>query len=49
MSDVVVYNVLGKEVFKLVSIEWDFLLSKSDLGKGLFYIMIKSERKTETI
>ena len=49
VSDVVVYNVLGKEVFKSVSIEGDLVLSKADLGKGMFYIMIKSENKTETI
>jgi len=49
MSDVMVYNVLGKEVFKSISIEGDLVLSKTDLGKGLFYIMIKSDRKKETI
>ena len=49
VSDVVVYNVLGKEVFTSVSIEGNLVLSKSDLGKGIFYIMITSENKTETI
>ena len=49
MSDVMVYNVLGKEVVKSVSIEGDLFLSKADLGKGMFYIMINSENKTETI
>ena len=49
VSDVVVYNVLGKEVVKLVSIEGDVFLSKADLGKGIFYIMITSEKKSETI
>jgi hypothetical protein len=49
VSDVVVYNVLGKEVFTSVSIEGNLVLSKADLGKGMFYIMIKSENKTETI
>jgi len=49
VSDVVVYNVLGKEVFKSVSIEGNLVLSKADLGKGMFYIMITSENKTETI
>ena len=49
ISDVVVYNVLGKEVFTSVSIEGDLVLSKANLGKGMFYIMIKSENKTETI
>jgi len=49
MSDVMVYNILGKEVVKSVSIEGDLFLSKADLGKGMFYIMIKSENKTETI
>ena len=49
VSDVVVYNVLGKEVFTSVSIEGNLVLSKADLGKGIFYIMITSEKKTETI
>jgi len=49
VSDVVVYNVLGKEVFTSVSIEGNLVLSKADLGKGMFYIMITSENKTETI
>jgi hypothetical protein len=49
VSDVVVYNVLGKEVFTSVNIVGDLFLSKADLGKGMFYIMIKSENKTETI
>jgi len=49
VSDVVVYNVLGKEVFKSVSIEGNLVLSKTDLGKGMFYIMITSEKKTETV
>lgn len=49
MSDVVVFNVLGKQVFKSVSIQGVCVLSKADLGKGIFYIMIKSENKTETI
>ena len=49
VSDVVVYNVLGKEVFTSVSIEGNLVLSKADLGKGMFYVMIKSENKIETI
>jgi hypothetical protein len=49
MSDVMVYNVLGKEVFTSVNIVGNLFLSKADLGKGLFYIMIKSDRKKETI
>ena len=49
VSNVVVYNILGKEVFTSVSIEGNLVLSKADLGKGMFYIMIKSGNKTETI
>ena len=49
ISDVVVYNILGKDVFELLSIEGDLVLSKADLGKGMFYIIITSENKTETI
>ena len=49
MSDVMVYNILGKEVFISINIAGDLFLSKADLGKGMFYIMIKSENKTETI
>jgi len=49
VSDVVVYNVLGKEVFTSISIEGNLVLSKADLGKGMFYVMITSENKTETI
>ena len=49
VSDVVVYNVLGKEVFTSVSVEGNLVLSNADLGKGMFYIIITSEKKTETI
>jgi hypothetical protein len=49
ISDVVLYNVLGKEVFKSLNIAGNLFLSKADLGKGMFYIMIQSENKTETI
>ena len=44
-----VYNILGKDVVEFLSVEGDLVLSKADLGKGMFYIMIKSENKTETI
>ena len=49
ISDVVVYNVLGKEVFKSLNILGNLVFSKADLGKGMFYVMIKSKNKTETI
>ena len=49
MSDVLVYNVLGKEVFKSVGVLGNLVFSKANLGKGMFYIMIKSKNKTETI
>ena len=49
ISDVVVYNVLGKEVIKSLNIAGNLVLSKADLGTGMFYIMIQSENKTETI
>ena len=49
VSDVVVYNVLGKEVVKSLNIAGNLFLSKADLGTGMFYIMIQSENKTETI
>ena len=48
-SDVLVYNVLGKVVLRLSSIKGDLVLSKLDLGKGMFYVKIKSEKKSETI
>lgn len=48
-SNVVVYNVLGKEVLKKSNVKGDLFLLKSDLGRGIFYIMIESENKTETI
>ena len=49
VSDVVVYNVLGKEVIKSLNIAGNLVLSKADLGTGMFYVMIQSENKTETI
>ena len=48
-SNVVVYNVLGKDVLKKSSIQGNLSLLKSDLGKGIFYIMIESKNKTEII
>ena len=49
ISDVVVYNVLGKEVIKSLNIAGNLVLSKADLGTGMFCVMIQSENKTETI
>ena len=48
-SDVVVYNILGKEVLIANNIKGDLLLSKNDIGKGVFYISVQSKNKTETI
>ena len=49
ISDVLVYNILGKEVLKVIDFKGELILSKNDLGKGMFYIMITSENKIETI
>ena len=48
-SDVVVYNILGKKVLIGNNVKGDFLLSKNDIGKGVFYILVQSRNKTETI
>jgi len=48
-SDVLVYNILGKEVLIANNIKGDLLLSKNDIGKGVFYISVQSKSKTETI
>ena len=48
-SDVVVYNILGKEVLIANNVKGDLLLSKNDIGKGVFYISVQSKSKTETI
>ena len=48
-SDVVVYNMLGKKVLIANNIKGDLVLSKSDIGKGVFYISVQSKSKTETI
>ena len=48
-ADVVVYNILGKEVLIANNIKGDLLLSKNDIGKGVFYISVQSKSKTETI
>ena len=49
ISDVLVYNILGKEVLKVIDFKGELILSKNDLGKGMFYVMVKSENKSETI
>jgi len=48
-SDVVVYNILGKEVLIANNVKGDLLLSKNDIGKGVFHISVQSKNKTETI
>jgi hypothetical protein len=48
-ADVVVYNILGKEVLIADNVKGDLLLSKNDIGKGVFYISVQSKNKTETI
>ena len=49
ISDVLVYNILGKEVLKTIDFKGELILSKNDLGKGMFYVMVKSEKRSETI
>tara|TARA_B110000908_G_C10113873_1_gene384327 strand:- start:125 stop:952 length:828 start_codon:yes stop_codon:yes gene_type:complete len=49
ISDVLVYNILGKEVLKKIHFKGELILSKNDLGKGMFYVMLQSENKSETI
>jgi hypothetical protein len=49
ISDVLVYNILGKEVLKVIDFKGELILSKNDLGKGMFYIIITSKNKIETI
>jgi hypothetical protein len=48
-SDVVVYNILGKEVLIANNVKGDLVLSKNDIGKGVFYISVQSKNKTETM
>ena len=48
-SDVVVYNILGKQVLITNNVKGDLVLSKNDIGKGVFYISVQSNSKTETI
>ena len=48
-SDVVVYNVLGKEVLSINNVQADLVLSKNDIGKGVFYISVQSNSKIDTI
>ena len=48
-SDILVYNILGKEILNKIDFKGEFLLSKNDLGKGIFYVMVKSDEKIETI
>ena len=48
-SDVVVYNILGKEVLIANNVKGDLVLSKNDIGKGVFYISVQSKNKTEII
>ena len=46
-SDVVVYNILGKEVLIVNNVKGDLVLSKNDIGKGVFYISVQSKSKTQ--
>ena len=48
-SDVVVYNILGKEVLSVNNLKRDLVLSKNDIGQGVFYIAVQSNSKIETI
>jgi len=48
-SDVVVYNILGKQVLIANNVKGDLVLSKNDIGKGVFYISVQSNSKTENI
>ena len=49
LSDVVVYNILGKKVLIANNVKGNLLLSKNDIGKGVFYISVQSKSKAETI
>jgi len=48
-SDIVVYNIIGKKVLISNNVKGDLVLSKDDIGKGVFYISIQSNSKTEII
>ena len=48
-SDVVVYNILGEKVLIANNVKGDLLLSKNDIGKGAFYILVQSKSKAQTI
>jgi hypothetical protein len=48
-SDVSIYNILGRQVFGELAVESELNISKNDFGKGMFYIVVESESKTETI
>lgn len=48
-SDVVVYNILGEKVLIANNVKGDLLLSKNDIGKGVFYILVQSKSKAQTI
>jgi len=48
-SDVVVYNILGEKILIVNNVKGDLVLSKNDIGKGVFYISVQSKNKTETI
>ena len=48
-SDVVVYNILGKKVLSANNVKGNLVLSKNDIGNGVFYILVQSKSKTETI
>ena len=49
VSDVKIYNVLGKIVFDATDVKGKIKLSKSNLGVGIFYITVSSESKEETL
>ena len=48
-SDVVVYNILGKKVLIVNNVKGGLVLSKNEIGKGVFYISVQSKSKTEVI
>ena len=49
VADVKIYNIIGEMVFDALDVKGEIKLSKNDIGKGVFYILVQSKNKTETI
>ena len=49
LSDIIIYNSLGKKLLEFKDLQGNFILNKEEIGSGLFFINILSKNKKKKL